>query len=206
MKTVVLTGPVGGGKSLLARMLEIRGAAIIDADRLGHEVLEEPRVSAELSDAFGPDVLNDGWIDRRRLGDLVFRDAEAMAVLNRVTHPVLAARIDDQLAELAAEGAHPLAVLEAAVYFLLPVTFTADLVVTVTAAPEIRVRRLQERNGLDRDAALARIRSQRDLARRWEQADLVVFNDDGPRVLEDAADDIIARLGLAGPPSATPNP
>ncbi len=205
MKTVVLTGPVGGGKSLLAGMLEARGALVVDADRLGHRVLEDPRVRAELTEALGPGILDGGRIDRRRLGELVFRDAAAMAVLNRVTHPVLAARIDDRLAESAAEGGHPLAVLEAAVYFLLPVTFAPDLVVTVTAPPEIRVRRLQERNGLDHDAALARVRSQQDLARQWEHADLIVVNEEGPPVLERAADDIIARLGLTGPGNSAPD-
>ncbi len=206
MKTVAVTGPVCGGKSTLSGLLAARGAALVDADRLGHQVLEEPEITAGLVAAFGREILAAGKIDRGVLGARVFADPRELARLEAIVHPPLAARIDDRLEALEKAGTHELAVVEAAVYFLLPIRRRADLVVTVTAPPDVRARRLRDRNGLDEAAVDARIAAQAPLEADWKRADLVIVNDRGPEVLAQAADAVLARLGLGGPrPGGTGN-
>ncbi len=197
MKTVVVTGPICSGKSTLSGLLAARGGVVVDADQLGHQLLLEPGIGNELVSALGPDILKDGQIERKLLGNLVFRSPVAMATLNRIIHPVLAARIDRVLADLAGNGHHALAVLEAAVYFLLPIQWPIDLVVAVQAPRELRQGRLEERNGLEPGVAQDRIRAQNPLEQDWAQAELLVQNDGGPEVLELAVVDILTRVGLA---------
>ncbi len=174
--TVAITGPTGAGKSRICRLLAHRGAAVVEADRLGHEVLDEPAVRATVVDAFGADILgDDGRIDRARLGPRVFADDRARARLDALVHPALAAACSGALARALAAGS-PLVILEAAVYFLLPGPPAVDLTVTVTAPESARSARLQGL-GLAPDLARARIAAQAHLEPLWRQADRIVVND-----------------------------
>jgi dephospho-CoA kinase len=176
MRRWVVTGPMGAGKSLATGWLADRGAAVVDGDRLGHEVLTRPEVVSEIVAAFGPEVAPGGQVDRARLGPVVFADSQAMGRLNRITH----ARISDlaarRLDELAAGGKHELAVLDAAMYFLFPSPPPVELVVAVIADEEVRVGRLVRERGLGREAASRRVAAQRGMARLWSKADVILEN------------------------------
>src|SRR3990172_5603746 len=97
MHVVGLTGGIGSGKSTVAKMLEERGAAVLSAGLLGHQVYEPDRPAwREIVDAFGREVVAaDGTIDRKRLGAIVFSGPEALKRLNAITHP----RMKDQMRE-----------------------------------------------------------------------------------------------------------
>lgn len=189
-----VTGPAGGGKSTLCGLLADRGAVVIDGDRLGHEILARPDILERISQEFGDRFVTNGQVDRGALGNLVFRDATALACLNGITlapiGELAAARLDD----LALDGRYRLAVLEAAVYFLFPPVPEVDLVVTVTADPEVRIARMIKNRSLTREQALARMRSQRSLEPGWAGADIVLNNDGSPSELEAAVEDLWARL------------
>jgi dephospho-CoA kinase len=177
----IVTGPAGAGKSTVTRLLAERGAVTVDGDRLGHALLREPAVVAAVGAAFGADVLRDGEVDRPALGRRVFADAAELERLDAIMLPRLAPRMREALEaaarEAAARPAPRLAVLEAAVYFLLPEPPAADLVVAVTAAPELRLRRLVEAGGLPAEEALRRIAAQRPLQPHWRRADVELVNE-----------------------------
>ncbi|MBU2502995.1 dephospho-CoA kinase [bacterium] len=196
MKTVAVTGPIAGGKSTFTRLLAAGGAAVLDGDALGHEVLEIPEVKDALIGAFGPEVVRNGQVDRKILGDIVFSGPDKLRELNAITHEALADLFRRRLDLHARAGAHDLAVLEAAVYYLLPSPVPVDMVVTVTAPADIRLQRLLARNGSDPVAAAARIDAQADMERGWASADLVVVNDGEPAKLEEAARRVRSLLGL----------
>ncbi len=196
MKTVVVTGPIAGGKSALTRLLAAGGAAVLDGDALGHEVLQAPEVKEALVAAFGPAVLADGLVDRKVLGDIVFSDPARLGELNAITHGPLADLFRRRLDGFARSQEHDLAVLEAAVYYLLPSPVPVDMVVAVSAPADLRLKRLLARDGCDPAAAAARINAQADMERGWETADLVVINDGDPAELEQAARRIRSLLGL----------
>lgn len=179
----VVTGPMGGGKSTVARLLAELGAFVVDADREGHAVLEEAGAIEELVAAFSADILADGAVVRSELGRRAFASPEALAILNRITHPRLSRRLADRLAETP-PGA--LAVVEAAVYFRLPPFGPVDLVLAVLADEDERLRRLTAAGRFDLGDARRRVEAQRPLLKEWEGSDIVLRNDGDPEALRRA--------------------
>ena len=147
MKRWVVTGPTGAGKSILCGFLARAGAAVLDGDSLGHEILEKPEITTALAREFGAGVLSKGSVDRSSLGRIVFDDPAALERLNRITHGPLSRLAAERLDDLEKSGLHRLAVLEAAVYFLLPPVPGVELIITVTASEETRRARLMESSG-----------------------------------------------------------
>ncbi len=190
----VVTGPAGAGKSALCDIFADRGAAVLDGDRLGHEILAREDVVAEINTVFGSGAVSDGTVDRAALGALVFSDPVALDKLNGITHGPLATLAGQRLGELEKEGLHRLAVLEAAVYFLLPPVPSIDLVITVTASPATRLARMTESGFLEPAEALYRIEAQRSMEDAWARADVVVGNDGPISELEKIAEDLWHRL------------
>jgi dephospho-CoA kinase len=150
-----LTGPIAAGKSTIAEMLAVRGAEVIDADRVYHALLAPGgALSRRIVARFGAGIVGlDGQIDRRALGELVFRDPRALADLERLTHPAVVAAIRRRIAQSAA----PVVVVEA--IKLVPAGLTADIdaLWLVTADPEIRLARHMPRGNLSGAEARARL-------------------------------------------------
>jgi len=177
MERWVITGPIGSGKSLLSDVFAAEGAAVIEADRLGHELLRRPDVRTAIAGTFGPGVLAEGAVDRAALGGVVFADPDRLAELNRLVHPHLATAIREAFTELAAASQHPVAVLEAAIYFLLPSVGPIDLTIAVIADAEVRTERLAGSGRLTAAEARRRIVAQATMDRFWPRADVVLVND-----------------------------
>ncbi len=178
MKVIGLTGGIGSGKSTVSRFLAELGAVIIDADRVGHEVLKPDTGGwREVVTAFGRQILTpDGDIDREKLGEIVFGNAESLARLNQVMHPWMYNIVEAQLEECQRQGVE-VVVVEAPL--LLEAGWTSLVnEVWVTVAPEATVlRRLQERLGLSKPKSLARIHSQLSSEERVKHADVIIDTD-----------------------------
>src|SRR5918996_2952795 len=112
-----LTGGIGVGKSTVTHVLEELGAAIIDADKVGHQIyLPDLPAWREIVDTFGAEVLNaDRTINRQALGKIVFADPEALRRLNGIVHPKMFDRMAELIAELRTQGGMKAIVVEAAV-------------------------------------------------------------------------------------------
>ena len=175
MIVIGLTGGILTGKSTVSEILAQRGAVIIDADKIGHEAYRpQTKVWREVVDAFGTDILKENEeIDRKKLGEIVFHDPQALARLNEIMHPEMHSMMKEEIERLRSEGVD-MVVLEAAV--LIEANWT-DLVdeVWVTVAPEETVvKRLQDRGGLSEGQARARIRSQLSSEERAKHADVII--------------------------------
>ncbi|MER7202623.1 dephospho-CoA kinase [Streptomyces sp. CB01635] len=176
MLKVGLTGGIGAGKSEVSRLLVEHGAVLIDADRIAREVVEPgtPGLAAVV-EAFGSEVLaTDGSLDRPALGAIVFADADRLAVLNSIVHPLVGARSAEL--EAAATGdsvvVHDVPLL--AENGLAPLY---DLVVVVDASPETQLDRLVRLRGMSEEDARARMAAQATRDKRLEIADIVIDND-----------------------------
>jgi dephospho-CoA kinase len=187
---VGLTGGLARGKSTAAAALRRLGAPVVSSDELAREVVRpgEPAWQA-IRDAFGAAVLRpDGTLDRPRLASLIFADPGARRTLEAITHPEIRRRTLAWLAERRAAG-------EAAAVCDIPLLFEVglhrpgtflDRIWLVYAPPELQLRRLQARDGLDEAAARARLAAQWPMARKLPLADLVLRNEGTPAQLEEA--------------------
>ncbi len=194
----VITGPTGAGKSLAAQLLAARGAAVVDGDACGHALLRDPVIAAAVGATFGPSVLCGGAVDRAALGRVVFADPDALGRLDAITLPRLSRELRLAL-DAAAAGTVRLAVLDAAVYFLLPAFGPVELTICVTADPELRLRRLLAGGDRDEAAARRRLAAQGHLAASWARADVTITNERGVGELAAVLDRLLAeRLPLAG--------
>jgi dephospho-CoA kinase len=188
---VALTGGIGSGKSSVSDRLVARGARLIDADQIVHEVQRPGGLAYKaLIARFGESIrAADGTIDRPALARIVFTDTAALADLNAITHPLVGERMRE-LRETLANTDH---VVVFAIPLLRPVhreQLGFEAVVVVDCPIEIAVERLVDGRGMDRDDALARIAAQISREERAAGADYVVDNSSS---LEDL-DVQVARL------------
>lgn len=178
MVVIGLTGGILSGKSTVSAMLADRGAAIIDADKIGHETYRpNTKVWKELIDVFGEWILHKtGEVNRERLAEIVFNDPAALTLLNKIVHPSMRKTIRKEIARLKREGVR-FTVLEAAILIEAKWTDLVDEIWVTVAPEEAVIDRLQNRIGLSQEQARARIRSQLPTEEKVKHADVVIDTD-----------------------------
>ena len=205
-RVVGLTGGLGSGKSTVGRLLRARGAEVIDADEVARAVVEPGRPAYEqLVAAFGPGILQGGEpggpapaapapIDRAKLAARVFPDPEARALLNRITHPAIAAESARRIAAFGARGV-PVVVYEATLIAENRLYDALAGVIVVDVPEETQIERAVRRGGLTPDEARARMRAQASRADRLAIANWVVDNRADLAALERQVDAVWADIG-----------
>ena len=171
-----ITGNIACGKSTVdAILVELGATAVFDADRTVHDLLrDDPGIHRQVLEAFGSVVLaEDGSIDRRRLGSVVFADAAALRRLEGILHPAVRARIRAQVAALPEDA---LAVIDAVKLLEGDLGDLVTSVWWVTARPEQQLERLVRGRGLSEEAALARLAAQPPLDRYRDRVHVVIDN------------------------------
>ena len=196
MLIVGLTGGIASGKSLVAKVFQDLGAHVIDADKIVHELLEpDQQAWEEVVKYFGPEIVfPDKTIDRRKLGAIVFNDAEKRAWLNQCLHPKVFAVYTARVKHLCARAPHAIIVLDAALLIETGYHKKMDKIVVVYADQEQQMERLTSRERFSREQALARIRSQMPLSEKRKQADYVIENTGTREETEQQARDIFQKL------------
>lgn len=197
---VGLTGGIASGKSTVARAFAQRGIPVIDADQLAREVVAPGSQGlAAIAREFGEDVLlPDGTLDRKELGARVFADPALRLKLNAITHPLVAQLGARRMAEIA-EGSTPYAIYEAPLIVENGLHHGFLALIVVAIAPELQIERVMQRDGLDREAAEARLRAQAPLERKLAAATYVIDNGKALSDLLPQVDavhaKVLARLG-----------
>lgn len=195
---IALTGGIGSGKSTVSRLLAEKGAIVVDADAIAREIVEpgQPALD-EIRVAFGSDVIDsDGRLRRSRLAEIAFSDPDALARLNAITHPRIAARSTELLESAPAD---------AVVVYDMPLLVEQgpqalaswDAIVVVDAPEDVRLERLVAR-GLDRADAERRIAAQASRQERLEAADHVIDNAGDLMSLERSVDALWTSLTSTG--------
>ncbi len=177
MLVIGLTGSIGTGKSEAAGLLEALGASLISADQVGHEAYS-PNTEAweQVVAAFGGGILQeDGEINRRELGAIVFSDPGKLEKLNQIMHPRMARVVADKIEILRSQGVD-VVVVEAALLFEAGWDSLVEEVWVTDSPEEIVIERLKQRNGLSEEEARKRISSQMDRVERLERSDFVIDN------------------------------
>jgi len=203
---VGLVGRAGSGKSTVARALVERGAALVDADRIGHEVTDgDPDVRRALLAEYGPAVyLDDGRLNRRLVAAMVFASPAALDSLNRLVHPLILQRMRRRIARFGAEGFRGPVVVDAALMLDWAFERECDAVIAVTAPEELQVARLVAGRGWSEAEARRRLAAQKPNAHFAAAADVTIENSGTEAELAGAAvrtlDALLAARG-AGRPS-----
>ncbi|MFJ8930361.1 dephospho-CoA kinase [Streptomyces sp. NPDC102364] len=193
MLKVGLTGGIGAGKSEVSRLLVERGAVLIDADKIAREVVEPGTEGlAAVVEAFGTEVLApDGNLDRPKLGSVVFADADKLATLNKIVHPLVGTRS----AELeATAGPDSVVVHDVPLLTENGLAPLYDLVIVVDASTDTQLDRLTRLRGMSEEDARARMSAQATREKRLEIADIVIDNDVPLDRLRERADEVWAEL------------
>ncbi len=196
MLIVGLTGGIACGKSTVARLLERKGALLICADQLAREVVEPGKPAyREIVSWLGRGILTEeGTLDRKALADIVFHQEEARTRLNAIVHGRVGELLQARSRDL--EERHPCAiqVWEVPLLFEGGMESAVDIVVVVASSEENQLLRLQQRDGLSRSEALARIRAQLPLERKINAADFVLHNNDTEEDLEQQTAEVWRKL------------
>ena len=176
MLRVGLTGSIAVGKSFVTRVLEELGCRVIDADEVARRVVEPGSEGLRaVVGAFGEGVLNeDGTLDRKQLGALVFGDEERRALLNSLLHPLIMGAQDEQLRRWEEEDPRGIAVVDAALMIESGGYKRFDKLIVVHCRPEAQLERLMKRNNLSRDEAERRVAAQMSQEGKLRYADFAI--------------------------------
>lgn len=185
MKIIGLTGGIASGKSTVSKLLKTLGAQIIDADQIAREIVAPGSDAlSEIVAFFGPDILNpDGSLKRGELARIVFNDPEALAALNRMTHPRIIAVIKDRIRQASVPDS--VLVLDAALLIELNLESLVDETWLVSVQPEIQMERLVKREAMSRADAEKIIGSQLPLAMKMAAADVCIDNNGSLEALQE---------------------
>jgi len=178
MLVIGLTGNLGTGKTEVAQALGRLGAVVINADDLGHELLQpNTQTYMKIIDTFGKSVVgHNGEIDRKKLSRIVFADAEALNKLNRIMHPRIYNMVNHKIDGYRQSGAG-VVVLEAALLIEAGWKPILDQL-WVTRAPESTItKRLKQSRGLGEEQVIARLKTQMPQKEKIKQADVVIDTD-----------------------------
>ncbi len=170
-----LTGGIASGKSTVARMFEKLGAHVIDADRIGHEILRsDSPVFPDIIRHFGRDILDaSGEIQRERLGAMVFTDRDRLAELNALVHPLIIKRVDEQAQAWAAREPDTVILVDAALIFEAGIGGRFQKVLVTWCRTEQQLERLMAK-GLSREQAERRLAAQMSAEEKRRRADFVI--------------------------------
>ena len=188
-RIVGLTGQTGAGKSEVARLLEQKGLPVVSADKAARLAVEDEEVRRALCEAFGNVLLPDGSLDRRRTAAIAFSTPENTAKLNAITHPKIIQIMLDE-AERAEGGT---VVFDASQLFESGEDMICDEIISVVSDRDTRIKRLMERDGIDRAEIERRISVQHSEEFFKARSDDIIVNDGTPEELAEAVDKLYER-------------
>lgn len=178
--TIGITGGSGSGKTTVCNILKNNGAYIIDADKIGHQIIQKgQKAYFDLIDAFGVEILDkDKQIDRKKLGQIVFNNKEKLKILNNITHKHIIKNIKYNLNLLKQQNIYKYVVIDAALLIQTNLHKEVDIVWVVDSPLNLRLQRLKKRDNLPENLLIKRIEGQMAFDDLKHYADFVLTNDE----------------------------
>lgn len=197
MFVIGITGPSGAGKGEVSRLLSSYGAFIIDADNVYHKIITPPsKCLGELVDFFGDGILNnDGQLDRKTLALCVFgeENRDNLEKLNKITHKYV---VDEIRQTIAALKDISIVVIDAPLLIEADLVSDCDMTIAVLADKEARALRISERDGIDLDAAMSRINSQKTDDYYISNTDAIIRNNADIDTLSSSLLTLLEKRGI----------
>ncbi|MBO9728169.1 MAG: dephospho-CoA kinase [Chitinophaga sp.] len=181
MLKIGITGGIGSGKSTVSKIFELLGVPVYYADDRAKDILvRDPELMTQVKQHFGNETYDEnGRLNRKYLGDIVFNSKDKLAVLNSLVHPATIRDSD----RWASEQTTPYVLKEAALLFETESFHHLDKIIAVFAPQPLRVHRVMKRDHMTRDEVLARIYKQIDETIKMRLSDYVIHNDEQHMVI-----------------------
>jgi len=191
-----LTGGIASGKTMVALLFRELGAEVIDADEIARQVVEPGTEGLEsITACFGQEMIAaDGRLDRARLAAGVFSDCDRLETLNSLLHPLISRQIVESLEHLCLTGFGGVVIVDVPLLFECGWQDMFDRSIVVCCEPDVQLRRLMRRSGLDAAQAAARIAAQMPLYEKKIAADFVIDNKGTPQSLRLLVAELYAQL------------
>jgi dephospho-CoA kinase len=188
VKIIGITGGTGAGKTTALRALKDLNALVIDADQIYHDLTKNsPNLRRDLEKRFGDVYGADACLDRKKLGNIVFNDPNALKDLNAMTHRYVGEEIDRLLAKARVEG-RKVAAIDAIALIESGLGEKCDYKIAVTAPADLRIKRIMAREGITEEYAHMRVLAQKDEVYYEANCDYILVNRE-----EDTAERFSAR-------------
>ena len=186
MKVIGLTGILGCGKSTVAKMLEEKGAQVVDMDQAGKWVVEhQPKVLDQLCEAFGDDIVDHFHrLKKGKLAEIVFSDRHELQRLNAIVHPSMLVTTREWIERVRSGKTALYCIVDSALLFEVGFEADCNAVVLVRAPLEQCLSRAETDKGLSREQALKRMAMQWSQEKKGEHADYVLDNDETIQMLK----------------------
>ena len=194
-KVVGLTGPMGSGKSAVAKIFVENGYKLIDADKVAREVVEKGSKTLEkLSKSFGDDIINpDGTLNRKLLSKRAFSSDDGAKRLNAITHPAIVSLVEKRILKYIADGIDSI-VYDAPLLFESGTDKLCDKVVSVIAPKQQRISRVKNRDNMVQSDIESRMNAQHDDSFYAEKSDFVIKNDSDLETLFEKTKAVLEKL------------
>lgn len=175
-----LTGGIGSGKSVVANMLRILGCEVFDSDKVAKDIYFDGAVKPRIVNLLGQQAyLSDLAIDRAYISRKIFSDTRVLQELNHIIHPAVKARFE----EFKHKHQGKIIIKETALLFEVNIYTEFDTIIVVAANDELRIKRVMERDGLNREQVMSKIKSQLSQDEKIKKAHFVVHNDETQLVI-----------------------
>lgn len=188
-----LLGGIGSGKSTVANILHDNGCEVINADRIAHRLLEQEYIERRIVNAFGPEVISSGIIDRRRLADFVFESQQNLDIINSIIHPEVLKKIDKLIGAYSRSNSIRAIVLDVPLLAEAGWIDKCDKLIFVECNPEIRFQRAQKR-GLSVDQIKKREKFQFSLDIKSKLAHYIVHNNSDLGIITDQVIQVLSAI------------
>ena len=176
MLVLGLTGNIGCGKSSLSAIFRENDIDIVDADIIARQIYNDEKLLKKVYDTFGYDIKNeDGSLNRKALGKIVFNDDEKLILLNKLTHPVIRQNVTKEIKEYKKQN-KKIVVLDAALLVESDYLNFVDKLLVITCNEDIQIERIKKRDNCSTEEALSRIKSQMTQENKVKYADYIIDN------------------------------
>lgn len=186
-----ITGGTGSGKTTLLKQVEALGGVVLDCDKIYHQLLQTDEQMLSAMEARFPGTVENGVLDRKKLGSIVFADANALQELNRITHAAVKREVLKHL-----EGAGELVAIDAIGLFEGELAQLCDVTVAVIAPEEDRIRRLMARDSISEEYARSRIAAQHNDSWYQKKCDHCLENDQAEKEFQKKCLAFLQGLGI----------
>lgn len=189
-----LTGSIASGKSTVAKMITALGLPIVDADIVARDVVEPGAETLTLiAEQFGQDILlEDGTLNRVKLGDIIFHEPSKRKILNDIMHPAIRQEMLRQR-DAYIEAGNKHVVMDIPLLFESKLQHYVERIIVVSVSEEVQLRRLMKRNNLSKEDALARMHSQLPMSVKEKGADAVIYNNENLGQTEEQLKKILTK-------------